>query len=1184
MKLDADEVFRNYNHSETIKIIDNLRKEIIKKEDSIKDFLKKKNTTVIKNTIKIKNIYGSVEKIKSNLEDIIVNYNELINDIKNKNSLYFKESYAKELNESEKNLIKDAWLRKYDKYEFLFKISTINNEYDFVKKKKEELVNYDFFYLNNYINNIYFDINKRVSEQEYLFTVNKIYTDIFICLKVLSSILKNKEIKENYTNMFKNENCVYYLNSFVEKHRDNFCEILLKLIYSSFYNLTYNNSCNIKTIPKSIIILLIFHNENNCQTIDIVKNDLFYEIFISRINLINKFIQKKSNIKDFNFEKLKNYFKKIINLILNSKYILLLLIDTNNVEFLKKLKDEENYFSSERYYNNKSAENNENENISLIEENNKIDSNTHFENTQENENKFLDNMKKEVFILQNICHKNEREIKKNKEYFNYSINSIEEIKSIMNKNNIENFMLLHKSYKECVNKIYKYMINLLQEYYKNQYIMCKDFFKEYTNIRLFYNEIKEKICTKEKYFSTFIGNINSYINNNYLNFILEKVFEIYFFLFFNKSITAIPFFDTKPINKWKFLIRDTFRNLFYNISLFYEKKFEIHNYIFYSFVLNSFYFYYEFYNIDLKLIYTEFLKIENFSNKNGKIKKNFQKELSEYLFTNKNISKEKYFHSDFKKIIKEKIHPLIYCAYKLIIFIDSKEIKKTGNVDFLYTYENTDWDDFYNTFDVFSNILKYYNNENNDTDNNISKKSNIILTFFESFNAEKAEIINPSNNKNSKSYNFTNLNNINYTTEHMSNNNKDEVNEDVISINPYNVLNNNEEIQTNELFNEENKELYFYINLIRYNNKHSFSKFLNFYENFEKSIESNDDNVNKKNDDSYLKEFLNKDLQNEPNFCLTDLKSMFFTLVYNIFKISLKCFCLEYFDNLNRYLDFFLNILLNDEIKNILCERMNCYLINIFIFSNIYIIYIEKLMGTDMHRSIIIFIVKTILQKKIYKIYYNFLSKLKELYFYEEEKRKDKKNLLNTKITQLYNIILLDLCFCEQVLDKNTIINKSFYENLILRYKENKKYYIKSCFYFIDMYKEKYNVYSEQKINENNRRKHILFLKLNEKYKRGKKNLSIYLLKRIIDDILIELNKLDNLNTIIFQKHIRLSAQNIIKNSYLLYYLFVNGSTLNNLLNTQKNTIEKSLEIFNFNKVDMINNNFIENKLFKFFL
>ncbi|CRG94818.1 conserved Plasmodium protein, unknown function [Plasmodium gallinaceum] len=1178
MKLDTDEIFKNYNHNETIKIIDNLRKEIIKKEDSIKDFLKKKNTSVIKNTIKIKNIYGSVEKIKSNLEEIIVNYNELINDIKNKNSLYFKESYAKELSDSEKNVVKDVWLKKYDNYEFLFNISILNSDYCFVKKKKEELINYDFFYLNNYINNVYFDINKRVSEEDYIFALNQIYTDIFICLKVLQSILKNDKIKETYKNMFKNENCIYCLNSFVKNHKDNFCEIILKLIYSSFFNLTYNNSCKIKTIPKSIIILLIFYNKNNCQTLDIIKNDLFYEIFTLRINLIDKFIQKKSNIKDFNFEKLKNYFKKIINLILNSKYILLLLIHTNNVEFQNKLKGEENKFSLECYYD-KYVDNNKNENNYLIEENKKNESSSPFENFNENENKFLEKMKNEIFILQNVCNKNETEIKKIKEYFNYSINSIEEIKNILNKNSIDNFRLLYKSYIECVNKAYKYMINLLQEYYKNKYIMCSDFFKEYTSIRIFYNEIKEKICFKEKYFSTFISNVNSYINDNYLNFILEKVFEIFFFFFFNKSITAVPFFDMKPVNKWKFIIRDIFRNLFYNVSLFYEKKFEIQNYIFYSFVLNSFYFYYEFYNIDLKLIYTEFLRIENFTSKNSKIKKSFQKELSEYFLTNKNVLKEKYFHNDFKRIIKEKIHPLIYSAYKLIIFIDSKEIKETGNVDFLYMYENINWNDFYNIFHAFSNVLKYYNNENDDTDNINSKKRNILLTFFKSFNSGKSEIINPVNNKSDY---FSNI--INCTSNHISNNNINEMNENMISRNSFNILNNNEDIQKKELSNEENKELYFYINLIRFNSKLSFSKFLNCYENLEKTITLNDDNINKNNYDFHEEKILGEDLQNEPNFCLNDLKSIFFTLVYNIFKISLECFCLEYFENLKSYLDLFLNMLLNNEIKNILCERMNCHLINILIFSNIYIIYIEKLMKTDIYRSIVIFIVKTILQRRIYKIYYNFLNKLKEHYFYEGKKENDKKNLLNTKITELYNIILLDLCFCEQVLDKNTIINKSFYESLILRYNENKKYYIKSCFYFIHIYKEKYNVYSEKKINENNIKKHKLFLKLNQKDKKEKKKLSSYLLKIIIDDILTELNKLDNLNTIIFQKHIRLSAQNIIKNSYLLYYLFVNGSTLNNILNTQKNTNEKLLEIFNFNKVDMINNNFIENNLFNFFL
>ncbi|SCO93951.1 conserved Plasmodium protein, unknown function [Plasmodium malariae] len=1265
MKVDPGEIFKNYNHNETVKCIDSLRDNIINKEDAIKDFLKKKSSKVIDNTIKIKNIYGNVEKIKHNIEYIISNYNKLINDVKSSAGVTFKEScYTKELNESEKNIIKNVWMQKYDKYEFLFNNSFFllnseeNNYYDFVKKKKEDLINYDCFYLNNYINNIYFDINKKVSEENYIYVVNKVYTDIFICLKILNSILKNEEIRNIYKKIFDSQSSLYYLNSFASKYKENFYEILLKLIYSSYYNLTYNNNCKINAIPKCVIVLLIFYNQKNSQFIDIIKNNLFEEILNARINLINNFIKKKKFLgeKNFLFAKLKTSFKKITYLLLNTKYILLLLIDVKKKDLLEKIKKGEAHKEALEQTREESHEDAREQTPKLKEGEDKItqsDTSTNVQieqseltcakkdtillkeqeksdrsvnrkysddSTETQGKTFLEIMKNDLFILQDLFHEDKKkEIKKYKEYYNYGINSTNEIKNIMNKNSIENLKLLQKNYSECVNRIYDYMVHLLHlYYYENEYnFICNFLFKEYTSIKLLYNKMKTKILTKEKYFNKFMKDVDFFISNDYLNAIHDQIFEIFFFLFFNKFISAIPFFDTKPINKWKLIIIKLLQILFYNISsMTYEKTFEMERYIFHSFLLNSFYFYYEFYTTDLDSIYTEFCKIEKYSNKNVKSRKNFQKELSEYFLTNKNSSKDKYFHNEFKKIIKEKIHPLMFNAYKLIMYIESKEINSSVNSDFFSTNEeDTTLIDFHKEFNAFMNILKYQKGvPSNISNEHILKKCNMLLIFLKSTTRGK---INGEMNffpSTDDSGVFNNANNEQRVANIVNVSNAANIANEILNYDSSTKL--YDQIQRTEDINEEYKELWFYINLTRYNNKQEFSKFLNCYciglkerntleseKAYNKEISS--DKEKYLNDDYYYNYYHNEGdscisgdihgddsndgAKSEQNFCLNDLKSIYFHIVYHIFKISLKCFCLEHFDNLECYLDFLLNMLSNNDMKNIICEKMNCHLVNIFTFSNIFILYIEKVINTEMYRSIIIFIVKSVLQKRIYKIYRKFICKIKEIYLNESrEETKDKKNFLDKKITELYNILLLDLCFCEQILDKNTIINKYFYESLISRYRENEIYYMQACLYFIHIYKEKYNVYSEKKINENNTKKHLFFKKLHKKdthtQKKVETNPSSYLFKIIIDDILAELNKLDNLNSIIFQKHIRLLSQNIIRNSYLLYYLFAHSSTLNNLLlNVQKEEKQKSLEIFNFNEIHMIDNSLIEDKLFKFF-
>ncbi|SOV83630.1 conserved Plasmodium protein, unknown function [Plasmodium sp. gorilla clade G3] len=1292
MKVDIEGLFKSYNHNETIKYIDKLRDEIIEKEDDIKEFLKKESNNVIDNTIRIKKIYGCVEKTKKNLEYIISNYNKLIDDVKTSHVFNIQDIYKNELNVIEKDIVKNVWMKKYDKYEFLFEnpffekknkegkddlgniINNIKiNEDTFLNTKKESMIikydylinknerkediirNYDCFYLNNYINNIYFDINKKIEEENYIYCINKIYRDIFISLIVLKSILKNEKIQNIYINILKKkkQNCNYYLNNFVNKYKHHFSKVILKLIHYSFYNLTYKHSCNFQTIIKSIMILLIFYNNKNSDIINFIhKNkenikehdinnkqlsNLFHAILNARLKLMYNFINKKKN-KKFNkcneadrntiqkneitnnneylpFNKLQIYFKKIIYLLLNTKYILLLLIDNtcphlhqhikkknnnnnNNNEHIYEINIKEKYSNIITYDKNEICENQ-----SMYKQ---IDTVDKIHINKENElhivecfeNNFLQYMKNEIFILQDIYNNKEyikNNIEKNKKYFNYHINNIQDIKEkILNINTVENFILLYKHYNECIKNIYKYVIYLLHSYYyTNEYniISIDLLFNEYTNIKLLYNEIKSTILLPEKYFKTFVEPLqhsSSIINNNYLVNINEELFNYFLFLFFNKSISIIPFFDNKPINEWENILIKLFKSFSYHVTTFLtydnNRYFYIYDKIFFSFLLNAFYFYYEFYNIDLKMIYSEFLNVQKYSNNTKyflKDKKKSQNHLSEHVSNNnKDFTKEKHLNNAFKNIMKEKIHPLLFSAYKLILFIEIKKINTFVNVDFLYMNKNKDLSNFHELYYIFINILNNYDNIKANTHVNDGFQGYDILLNLLKENDHDL---------------YLNIN---------TNNDKEKINDDIKKINSdetHGVHVN----YSNDFNDEEYKEFFFYVNLLRYNNKYKFNHFLDSLKNTQIYNQSNDmSNIFNNNDNNENGHIINNNniSSNEPNFSLNDIKSIFFYIVYKIFKMCMKCFCSEYFDNLKSNLYYYLHMLLNYNMEHILCDKINCHLLNIFIFSNIFIIYIENVMTTEQYKNIIIFIIKTILQKKIYQIYLTFLQNVKDIYIIEMDKSQNK-NLFNKKITELYYILLFDLYFCEQVLDKNSIINKSFYEDLIYLYKRNESYYIKSTFYFIDIYKQTYNVYNDNKYNNNNnnniskeeyiqkQNNHPLIYKLyktynnsvhneNEKNNNIMKNISF---KLLIDDILVELNKLDNLNNIIYQKHIRSLVHNVMKNTYLLYYLFVQGTTLNNIINTKIEEDQNNLDIFHFNNVLKIDDYSIEEKLFTFF-
>ncbi|KYN94271.1 hypothetical protein PRSY57_1461400 [Plasmodium reichenowi] len=1338
MKVDIDGLFKSYDHNETIKYIDKLRNEIIEKEDDIKEFLKKESNNVIDNTIRIKKIYGCVEKTKKNLEDIISNYNKLVDNVKSTQVCNIEDIYKNELNEIEKDIVKNVWLKKYDKYEFLFENpffekknkeakeglgNIINNiiinedaslntkdenviiKYDYLinkkeNKKKDVIVNYDCFYLNNYINNIYFDINKKIEEENYIYCINKIYRDIFISLIVLKSILKNEKIQNIYMNIFKKPNCNYYLHNFVNKYKHHFSNVILKLIHYSFYNLTFKHSCNFQTIIKSIMILLIFYNEKNTDIINFIHknkenikqhdinkkqmNNLFHAILNARLKLIHNFINKKKN-KKFNkgnesdrntiqknelihnneylpFNKLHIYFKKIIYVLLNTKYILLLLIDNSCCPLLheqhikKKNKDEhiyekkykKNYTDHITYEKNEICEKQFVYNQIHTDDKIHINKENQIDVVESYENNFLLYMKNEIFILQDIYNNKEdikKSIEKNKEYFNYHINNIEDIKEkILNTNTDENFILLYKHYNQCIKNIYKYVIYLLHNYYyTNEYnIISIDFlFNEYTNIKLLYNEIKSTILLPETYFKPFIKPLqhSSIINDNYLIKINEELFNYFLFLFFNKSISIIPLFDNKPIDQWENVLIKFFKSFSYHVTTYltYDNNsyFSIHDKIFFSFLLNAFYFYYEFYNIDLKIIYSEFSKIpKHFNNtkKYLKDKKKSHNRLSEHVLNNNNnYTKEKLFNNAFKNIIKEKIHPLLFSAYKLILFIEVKKMNTFVNVDFLYMNKNKDLSNFQELYDIFINILNNYDNIKTNTQVNDDVQGyDVLLNLLKENDNDIYMNININTNKNDINTKADDINkkadDINKKADDI-NKYGDEINKNsdgtqCVHVNYCNDFSNETQCvhvnYCNDFNDEEYKEFYFYVSLLRYNNKNKFNHFLDGLKNIQIYSQSNDmSNIFNNNENVHINKNNNNNnnvFNREPNFCLKDIKSIFFYIVYNIFKMCMKCFCSEYFDNLKCHLYYYLHMLLNYNMEHILCDKINSHLLNLFIFSNIFIIYIEKVMTTEQYKNIIIFIIKTILQKKIYQIYITFLQKVKDIYIIEMEKAQNK-NLFNKKITELYHILLFDLYFCEQVLDKNNITNKSFYEDLIYLYKRNEMYYIKSTFYFIDIYKQTYNVYNENQ-NNNNKNKnnnnnknnnknnniskeehvqkqniHPLIHKLyksynnfvhnqNEKNNNIMKNISF---KFLIDDILVELNKLDNLNNIIYQKHIRSLVHNVIKNTYLLYYLFVQGTTLNNIINTNIEEEQNNLDIFHYNNVLKIDDHSIEEKLFTFF-
>ncbi|ANQ10034.1 Uncharacterized protein PCOAH_00044930 [Plasmodium coatneyi] len=1205
MKVDVSEIFRNYDQRKAAEHIESLRNDIRSKEESIKTFLKEKSSHVIDNTIKIKSVYASVDKIKCHLEDIICAYNDLIGGVRNTASVTFGEPsvHTQKFGESEKDIIKEVWKRKCDSYDFLFQSSHLGRSttegeenaacdgaYHIVKTEKEELFNYDCFYLNNYINHVYLDVNKKMSEENYLFVLNKLYTDIFLCLKVLSSLLKNEKIKNIYMNMFKSNKSILYLNTYINKHKENFCDILLKLIYASYHNLAYNYSCRMDSIPQSVIVLLLFYNKQNCKRVEIVKNDLFKEILEARINLLHNFVRRGSHVKDeaLPLRKVKTLFLQVTYLVLHTKYMILLLIDVSNKGLRQGVRD--GHFSGLK----------EGCPIGWVDKN----AQTYDDHTRGNEapdteeNLFLRRMQMELFILQNIPHE---KAKKNKQYFNYAINSMEEIKKILNEGITEKFSLLHKTYVQFARLTYEYMVHLLHVYYcKNDYgVTCDQLFTEYANINRLYNKMRGKIEMKEKYYSKYINDVDFYLNNNYLHAIHDEIFEIFFFLFFNKFVCAIPFFDQNPVDKWKLVMTKFLHNLFCNISISYERNCQIKNWVFYSFLLNSFYYYYDFFSIDLDSIYEQFYNVDRDSSEEQHTKKNYHKDATERVHTRGNASKEEHFHNGFKKILKEKIHPLIFSVYKLIIFIETKEINHSANADFLLVDKGAhDAADFFKMFDSFMSILKSHTGEGAHARENAN--ANDIVQEEPTSNRScgsdaKKESSNCSLNRCSNLVSFLNAPPGENPT-HMENTPREmcpngwatmpDNNVDCETVNldqeeqsgmlkgrgPPHSENmphcgdQNEETGKSE---EEYKELRLYINLLRYNDKRAWSHFLS-------PPEGSDE------------EALANDSEGEPNFSLNDLKSIFLHIVYKILKTSLKCFCVEYLDNLEQQLHFYLNMLINNDIKNILCEKMNGHLVNIFSFSNLFILYVERLFNTDVYRSVVIFLVKTALQKEIYKIYAQFICQLEEVYSSQYAHSNEKnKTLLCKKVTELYNIILLDLSFCAYILDTNNIIHKSTYDDLMRRYRKYERYYIKSCLYFVHIYKEKYNVYSEKNMNECNAGRHPFWEKLNEKdaeKKQKKKNTEMYTFKYLIDNILTELNKLDNLNGIIFQKHIRLLAQNLICDSYLLYYLFVQGPTINNLLgNVQTDTKTSSLEIFHFNEVSSIDDNSIEDNLLKLF-
>ncbi|EDL46039.1 hypothetical protein PVIIG_00131 [Plasmodium vivax India VII] len=1190
MKVDASEIFRNYDQRKAEEHIESLRNDIRSKEESIKTFLKEKSSHVIDNTIKIKSVYASVDKIKCQLEDIICTYKDLIGGVRNTASVNFGESsvHTEKFSESEKDIIKEVWKKKCDSYYFLFEGTHLGRSagegeapqcdaaYHIVKTEKEELLNYDCFFLNNYINHVYLDVNKKMSEGKYSFVLNKLYTDIFLCMKVLSSLLKNEKMKNIYINMFNSNRSILYLNTYVNKHKENFCEILLKLIYSSYHNLAYNNACTVESIPQSVIVLLLFYSKQNCQLVEIVKNDLFGEILNARINLLHTFVRRGSHVQDgpLPLRKVKTLFLQITYLVLHTKYMALLLIDVTNEGLRRGVKNSQ-VGGLEQGCPLQWEEKNEQS----------CDDNAHGDEAEDAEgNPFLRRMQRELFILQNIPHE---KAKKNKQYFNYAVSSMEEIKKSLNEGIVEKFSLAQKTYVQFACLTYEYMLHLLHVYYcKNDYgVTCGQLFTEFADINRLHNKMKGKIEMKERHYRKYVKDVDFYLNNSYLHAIHDEIFEIFFFLFFNKFVCAIPFFDHNPVDKWKLVMKIFLHNLFCNISISYERNCEIKSWVFYSFLLNLFYYYYEFFSIDLGRIYAQFCTVDRDSSEDQHTKKDDQKEAAERAKPRGKTSREGHFHRGFKKILKEKIHPLIFSAYKLIIFVETKEINHSANADFLLVDQGAhDVGDFSKMFDSFMSILKSHTGEGAHARESAIAKANVegeptstrscslsrcpnLVRFLKvPLGGEATHVQNtPEGGKRPNSSATMRDGNVDCETVNLHQEKQSGMQEGREPPHTGNMPNCGDQIEERENSEEQYKELHLYVNLLRHNDKRSWTHFLSPREGSDKEEVANG-------------------FGGEPNFSLNDLKSIFLHIVYKILKTSVKCFCVGYLDNLKQHLHFYLNMLINNDIKNILCEKMNGHLVNIFSFSNLFILYVEKLFNTDVYRSVAIFLVKTALQKEVYKIYAQFICLVKEVYASQYARSNEKnKTLLNKKVTELYNIILLDLSFCEYILDNNNIIHKSTYDYLMRRYRNYETYYIKSCLYFVHIYKEKYNVYSEKDMNECSAGRHPFWGKLNEKdaeKKKKKKNAEMYPFKCLIDDVLTELNKLDNLNGIIFQKHIRLFAQNVIRDTYLLYYLFVQGPTINNLLgNVQTDANTSSLEIFHFNQVSSVGDNSIEDNL-----
>lgn len=1113
MKQIVEDMLKSCDHEETVKVLEQLNKEIKEKEDSLKDFLKRENTSIIDNTIKIKNVYGGVEKIKLNLEEIIHHYGELLKDLKNKNSFYTSKENQERQSEKDSELISEIcerteienlWIRKYERYQFLFRHQLDHYECaDIVQLNKEELKYHNFFYLNTHINNLYLDINKKVNEENYVTVLNRIYTEVFFHLKVFQSMIKNATLQKKVErlvvrNTTESQNTLY-LDSVVQNQRDKFISVLMKIWHSSLYNVTRKVQCRIKTVVTSLMVLLLFYNKQNEALLDIPINGFFEEIMNARRSIMEESLLKKEDSKHRSFERMKDKIEQELSLVLNSKYIFWILW---NIEGGTR----ENETTLER------------KNPSSI-----------------SSCRFIEKMKSELFMLQKELESKESYMEKSKNYFHMKVNSITDIQHILKDKDksIPDFQILYEYHVEDVQKMGKYMIEIVQEFYNKTYDMDKEFFLEYSKIHSFYNEIKESIQKKENYFHSFINDMNPITNDNLVQDMMDRVFDVCLFFFFNKSLTALPFFDTKPIIPWKDLISYLLNQLFLSSSItsYDSIALQINKSVMYSFLLNVFYCFYELNNAELNSLPPEFLRVE-YSSKKCEIYEEV-KGIEDY----KKKMKHQLVHVEFKNLIKRKIIPLFYTLYKFLTFIEHKEIKlnnksvypEKGNT-------STETSAFDKTFQNFIYLLK-------DPSVNIQGEANPP-------NEEKIQFF----------HKFMQSMLIQNETEPS------------------------EEKKNKKSSNNELRELNFYVHLNTFNSKIKFSHFMN---RFAMELEQNHDQaVNTFDSSEYFKiensnvTSLRDEYKEEPNFSFSDLRCLFFRMAYKIMKIGFACFCLDYFTNVEKYLDSMLTSLIDGTVKNITCEEINPHLLNIFIFANLFITYIQRIIQSEEYQGLLVFMMKILLQKKILYIYRTFFNKVKEVHKKELQKHQETLGVRwNKKVTQIYNILLLDICFCEVVLDRNTIVSKSVYEKMILRYKNLRRYYIHACYYFVNIYREKYNIYSERNISLNQIKKHRLFTKLGEPVNDGN---ILDTLKKLQEDVLYELNTLDTLCNLIFQKHIKKIAREQVRSCYVLFYLFVEGSTINNLLKEEKDNSlqelsEQNVEIFNFVQVEkMTNSSFIE--------